>query len=125
MKMPVPSHNEILKMMRAILIRQYRLDLKIPSVKLSKELPFHNSKLCQLERAYYPLKQEDAQIILEHYGVDYKDFSKEAERLVIELSSEIVNCRLTIPWFNLYQCTEKIFKLYLDNQKKGKLTITA
>ena len=74
-----PNDAAVMKMVRGVLLRQYRLDLNIRSVKLAEKLPFHNSKLSQLENGYYIIKDEDLSVILTHYEITVEEFNKRAQ----------------------------------------------
>ena len=107
--------KDVLKMIRAVLIRQYRLDLKIKSTVLSKELPFNNSRLSQLENAYYHLHEETAKIILERYEITYEEYSKRAEKVTDDFYMQIAQLRLRNPWMTLYRCTTHVFQKEIRN----------
>ena len=102
--------KDVLKMIKAVLLKQYRLDLKIKSTVLSKELPFNNSRLSQLENAYYHIPEDTAKVILDKYEVTYEEYLQRAEKITDDLYIDIAHLRSRSPWMTLYRCTTHIFE---------------
>lgn len=107
--------KDVLKMIKAVLLKQYRLDLKIKSTVLSKELPFNNSRLSQLENAYYHIPEDTAKVILDNYEVTYEEYSKRAEKVTDDFYLQIAQLRLRNPWMTLYRCTTHVFEKEIRN----------
>lgn len=107
--------KDVLKMIKAVLLKQYRLDLKIKSTVLSKELPFNNSRLSQLENAYYHIPEDTAKVILDKYEVTYEEYSKRAEKVTDDFYLQIAQLRLRNPWMTLYRCTTHVFEKEIRN----------
>ena len=105
-----PTDAAILKMITGVLLRQYRLDLKLKLTEFSKELPFHNSKLSQIEFGYKVVKKEDLELVLKHYNVSLEDFCKRVESFYLDNREAIIDLRYKAQWLSLQKCVAQVFK---------------
>lgn len=107
------SKAGIMKMVRAVVLRQYRLDKKITATAIIGMLPFNNSKLSQLENGYWGIKESEAEIVLKVYGLTVSEFEDACNKLYSLVSDEILDMRTRCDWLSLYRCTRHVIEQHI------------